>query len=767
LPTFSFKPAVLKQLHHDTSDGKSDTDAVDNSRKEAMSPWLKDQLEKAEVLTVIEPYWTSLYTQNEASKTKSPPFFASSKSYYLWLAEWGRYMVEKSNMNTRSCYRNVFYACRSAVRSEAGLGVLEFLLPLLVLDALCFGNDTDKKSTVNELRNVLTEVETVVMHTLERQKSVECVFTIFQTLQYWAESEVEDRNKKQRLGKHERSKGTANSQSNLELPVWSPEESITVIEDLVDLVPFDLRSKAAARVGMHAQSLRCLEMHSRKFETQVVFNNEVVEELDSNSNENLNGEDKRLLKATHIVSMDVGLAHRLLGKLSDRDSMSALLHCQNEVNLFDQIYEKKSYKDWDSVLRLCELTSQIQSPSTAEKFDLENSLLEALLELGHFESVLKHIDGTINSKPSQVIVSLRARGELLSHAVKASWQLGRWDALEDLVHLVDSERNTGFQKSLNHDQEFDFAVGKAMLRLQRGQLSEIPKALEQARHAIIPPLSVVANEDYPRAYPYLLKLQSLREIEDAGKALSKHNDTPSVPQHILNGANFSSALDAETSMDITTVRLALARIGSDLDEEASLWLSAGRKARKEGLFHVAENSLSHANAIYLRLIHNTIPNVPQNLTIKSWEVKLQLSKVKYANGQTAEAIQMLNDRALDKILQCDREDQELANLMKRLEGDNLVAPFARCTLQVTEWMVESGLQTGSEAIERYKILSTISPKWERGEDFQSTYLLLSFDYSISFTSNFPVISSLQVCKIFRFCLGIENQRGCLTKRWEL
>ena len=704
-----------------------------------MSPWLKDQLEKAEVLTVIEPYWTSLYTQNEASKTKSPPFFATSKSYYLWLAEWGRFMVEKSNMNTRSCYRNFFYACRSAVRSEAGLGVLEFILPLLVLDSLCFGDDIDKKSTVNELRNVLTGVERAMMDKLERQKSVECVFTIFQTLQYWAESEVEDRNKKQRLGKHERSKGVANSQSNLELPVWPPDESITVIEDLIDFIPFDLCAIAAARVGMHAQSLRCLEIHSRKFETKVVFDDEVVDEIDSTCVENLKN-DKRLLKSTHIMKMDVGLAHRLLGKLSDRNSMSALLHCQDEVNLFDQIHEKKSYKDWDSVLRLCELTSQIQSPSTAENFDLENSLLEALLELGHFESVLKHINGTLSSKSSTSIESLGPKGELLPHAVKASWQLGRWGALEDLVHLVESEQKTGFQASLNHDQEFDFAVGKAMLRLQKRQLSEIPKALEEARDAIMPPLSVVANEDYPRAYPYLLKLQCLREIEDTGKVLSRHGATRNVPQNVVKRSTFSSALDAETPMAIITVRLALSRIGSDLDEEASLWLTAGRKARKEGLFHVAENSLSHANAIYFRLMHNSNPDT--NLTIKSWEVNLQLAKVKYANGQTAEAIQMLNDRALDKIIQCDRQDQELANLVKRLEGENLVAPFARCTLQVTEWMVESGLQTGSEAIERYKILSTISPKWERGEDCQQPDQLPTFDNYFSFSSNFMVTSSL-------------------------
>jgi len=134
---------VLKQIHSDVSDGNADGNSddviiVDETGKKQMNPWLKGQLEQAGVLTVIEPYWTSLYKQNEATKSKSPPFFRTSKSYYLWLAEWGRFMVERSHENQKNCYRHLFFACRSAVRSEAGLGVLGFLLPLLVLDALCF-----------------------------------------------------------------------------------------------------------------------------------------------------------------------------------------------------------------------------------------------------------------------------------------------------------------------------------------------------------------------------------------------------------------------------------------------------------------------------------------------------------------------------------------------------------------------------------------------------------------------------------------------------
>lgn len=34
-----------------------------NDKKKEMNPWLRDKLEKADVLSTIEPFWTSSYSQ--------------------------------------------------------------------------------------------------------------------------------------------------------------------------------------------------------------------------------------------------------------------------------------------------------------------------------------------------------------------------------------------------------------------------------------------------------------------------------------------------------------------------------------------------------------------------------------------------------------------------------------------------------------------------------------------------------------------------------
>jgi len=54
-------------------------------------------------------------------------------------------MVHRAYDTKKNEWTEFFYACRTALRTEAGLGVAEYLLPLLVLDRLCFGNGHDGK----------------------------------------------------------------------------------------------------------------------------------------------------------------------------------------------------------------------------------------------------------------------------------------------------------------------------------------------------------------------------------------------------------------------------------------------------------------------------------------------------------------------------------------------------------------------------------------------------------------------------------------------
>jgi len=394
--------------------------------------------------------------------------------------------------------------------------------------------------------------------------------------------------------------------------------------------------------------------------------------------------------------------------------MTAILQCRKEQNVMDQILHKIRYEDWESVLRLCELASQVKNLSPINRITVLDSQMRALLKMGHFDSMLKQINGMTESKGSEDKLDKEHEHLLLAYAVNASWQLGRWDTLNHLVGKLQNKNISG----MHPDQEYSFALGKAMLRLNNRQHNELPQVLKEARHAIIPPLSVVANEDYHRALPYIVRLQCLREIEDINIALLENSSTSDILGGTFKKDSHLSSFDGTIDFDLLSARLAMARIISDKELEASLWLHAGVKARKEGMFHISENSLAHADALYdyLKINANECSQISTN--INAGEAKFQQAKLKHANGHSTEALQMIKVQDFEMLLNNNEQDRDLTDLRRKLEKNNGMMSFARNALQATEWMIQSGLQSGSEVIERYKLLCTLTPSWERGKCFE-------------------------------------------------
>lgn len=665
-----------------------------------MNPWLKNQLVEAGVLTVIEPYWKSQYSQTEATKPKTPPFFVSSKSYYLWLADLGRYMIERSYSNETSCYREMFYACRSAIRSQTGLRILEFLLPLLILDALCFGNDSDKTAIINELQSVLNNVESATMDSLEIQKSVECIFSIIQIFQHWNNTEQEDRYKQQRGSSKHSNRGRSHTSSSTN---WPADDSMFAIEELIEAIPFDLCAKAASKVGMFAQSLQFLEIYSRKHETKRIFDI-IDEESEKDKDDGLvNPNAEHMLPVMHTTHMDFSLANKLFGELNDCDSMSALMNKMEHSNPIDRINEKKSHKDWDSVLRLSELTMQIGDKSSKElKNFLKKSQLEALLEKRHYESVLASVESIMKGLENGSSVILN-NFDTLPYAIKASWHLGRWDTLNSLLDTFYSNDS----QEATHD--YELAIGKSMTGIHRRKFQDISQIVHKAREGIMPSLSVVANEGYHRAYPFLLKLQCLREIEDVANVLSDA-ELRSSRQTLFPSHN-------ETSMDNLSVRIALSNLASNTKEEASLWLTSGEKARKEGLFNLAESSFTRAKFLFEKLQaanDESTSSSTEDFKINLLEVNLQLAKVQH-EFKPVQALQMIKDFEVERIIRNGLMNAEKAAFLKSLDKKGERISCARNLLQQTEWIVESGLQAGSEVTNRYKLLVAVTPEWEKGK----------------------------------------------------
>ena len=126
-----------------------------------------------------------------------------------------------------------------------------------MLDSLCFGTDFDRQTTAAELIGTLSFSDEKRMDKVQLQKAITVVFMVINTLQAWANSEIEER--------HNRTTSSAAipKPSSTDSSCWPSDESIAAIEDLIKEIPLSLCAQAASYVGMYAQSLCCLEMEAR------------------------------------------------------------------------------------------------------------------------------------------------------------------------------------------------------------------------------------------------------------------------------------------------------------------------------------------------------------------------------------------------------------------------------------------------------------------------------------------------------------------------
>ena len=136
-----------------------------------------------------------------------------------------------------------------------------------------------------------------------------------------------------------------------------------------------------------------------------------------------------------------------------------------------------------------------------------------MTQLGHLETVIRHVNGIAAQRTeSGSAASARSlASHLVPHAVEAAWRLGQWDALGTLLEEMPYHGG-----SIGRNEMW---IGSALLGLQRRNLAQVQRSVEGAQRELMGPLAAATSESYSRAYPLLLQLHQLREIEHATKLI--------------------------------------------------------------------------------------------------------------------------------------------------------------------------------------------------------------------------------------------------------
>ncbi|KAG7355473.1 phosphatidylinositol 3- and 4-kinase [Nitzschia inconspicua] len=715
--------------------------SADHAKKQPMSQWLHDQLCRANVFEVVESFWFSEFSVKAENPNliRQPPFFQNSTTYFSWISSFSRWMIFEANVCTYSPWKHVFFACRTAVKSLAGLEMAEFILPLLVCDRICFGSDQVFDQISHEFR-VMLQVKNnkgnVRMPMNERRKAVGALFQVFDTLEYWAEQEIEEscRSARTTASNKRAPRRKANSESE-GASNWCPKQAIMKIGQFLETAPILSQAKVASAVGMHARAVKLLESYARQTTVEVSFELRDAPET---------ADDKWSVIQQRIeAALNPSLAKKFYANLNDFETVDALNldpYISSPLLDWDGIKAKELEGDYEQALQDYERALQIADLNSSARDHMSNGLLGCLVELGRFESVLS----TVEAK------DLKDDENSRSFAVEAAWRLGKWDVLSELLNEDPKSSNS----HLSCDQAYRNAIGNAIYAFHSNEGGESEPFLRDAKEAVMGSLSSVATESYDKGYSNLVQLHQIREIEDVIHFLNrKHQcETISMIDIANTGTNESWEWDGRLSLtsssavsSIMHTRLALARLGDDKVMEGNLLFQIGKQARKSGSNSVAESFLYKAEASFLKMAKE-----PRQATYSEYmmldQVRTQYAKLKKESGSNSLALKILGQDSMEtafkemmNIRYRKEDDAKLKQIavkhekirMEKMLGHRNVAiggdedafsdRFARRLLRLTEWTVDGGMHDRA-IIDRFEIVIELSKGWEKGHFSFASYL---------------------------------------------
>ena len=145
--------------------------------------------------------------------------------------------------------------------------------------------------------------------------------------------------------------------------------------------------------------------------------------------------------------------------------------------------------------------SSVVARRSQDPVDLHAGILRCLLNDGHFASALSYVGGVGSSS-------------LSAFRLQAALELERWDVLKS-YHETKSETSIGYNA----------VHTRALLCLREAKYEACEIAIREARLVALQSVAVAVAESYSRAYPAMLQLHALRDIECALSRAQQQSST--------------------------------------------------------------------------------------------------------------------------------------------------------------------------------------------------------------------------------------------------
>ncbi|KAI3710823.1 hypothetical protein L2E82_40617 [Cichorium intybus] len=643
------------------------------------------------VKEIIAPCLTSRFQlPNVADSASSGPIYRPSLSFRRWIFNW----VKKLTVHATGSRAMIFNACRGIVRHD--MQTATYLLPYLVLNAVLHGTQEARHGITEEILSVLnaaaSENSTIPVPGISSGQSEVCiqaVFTLLDNLGQWVDDieqelalsqSLKSSSSKQKLKDHTAS-------SSLDPDQLSQCKNVS---ELLSAIPKVTLAKASFRCQAYARSLLYFECHVR--EKSGSFN--------PSAEKNGVFEDE-----------DVSFLMEIYSGLDEPDGLSGLASLRKSKSFQDHLLINKKAGNWAEVLTSCEQALQMEPTSVQRHSDV----LNCLINMCHLQAVVTHVDGLISRIPQY-------KKTWCMQGVQAAWRLGRWDLTDE--YLDGAEEEGLLCSSSESNASFDMDVAKILRAMRMKDQFSVGEKIALSKQALIAPLAAAGMDSYTRAYPFVVKLHVLQELEDFHSILNGESflekSCVSEPEFVKVTENWENRLRlTQPSLWTREPLLAFRRLvfgASGLGGQVgNFWIQYAKLCRSAGHYETANRAILEAKASGAANVH--------------MEKAKLLWSTRRSDGAIAELqqslmnmpVEVIGSAAMSLITSLSLVPLNQPSLPCNTQASNEHRDVAKTLLLYSRWIHYTGLKQKEDVIGLFSRVRELQPKWEKGYFYAAKY----------------------------------------------
>ncbi|KAK4477252.1 hypothetical protein RD792_016466 [Penstemon davidsonii] len=645
---------------------------------------------------IIAPCLTSRFQlPNVSDSAVSGPIYHPSMSFRRWIYYW----IKKLTVHATGSRSMIFNACRGIVRHDMQIAM--YLLPYLVLNDVCDGTEDARSGIAEEILAVLdaavSDSSTVSVHGNNSGQSEVCiqaVFTLLDNLGQWVDDveqelalsqPLQSSNSKQQAVKLKDQNLTLTKDSNLVLIQCKH------VSGLLDAIPKVTLAKASFRCQAYARSLLYFESYVR--DKSGAFN-------------------PASERSGVFEDEDISFLMEIYSGLDEPDGLFGLASLRKTKSLQDHLMINKKAGNWAEVLTSCEQALQMEPNSVQRHSDV----LNCLLNMCHLQAMVTHVDGLISRIP-------RYRKTWCTQGVQAAWRLGRWDLMDE--YLTGADEEGLLCSSSESNASFDKDVAKILQAMMKMDNFSVAEKIALSKQALIAPLAAAGMDSYARAYPFVVKLHLLRELEDFNSLLDGESF---LGRKFHNESEFSRTLENwESRLKLTQPSLwarepllAFRRLvfgASGLGSQVgNCWIQYAKLCRSAGHYETANRAIVEAKAAEACNVHIE-------------KAKL-LWSTRRTDGAIAELqqtllnmpIEVVGSAAISSITSLSVVPMNPPPLLSDTQSMNENKDVAKTLLLYSRWIHYTGQKQKEDVINLYSRVKELQPKWEKGYFYMAKYI---------------------------------------------